>query len=411
MTARIPSLSAAEARRIGLAAQGFGTARSGPVTGRTLAATVRRLGVLQIDSVNVFARSHYLPAFSRLGAYDPAVLDRLIFSGRGPFTEYWAHMASAIPVTDWGLFAFRMADFRERYADEWGGFFAQSGDIIDWVRAELTDRGPMRPAEFGHELQRGRRGAWWDWDVVKRALELLWRTGDVAIAGRRGFERRYGLAEQVIPDAARIAVPRDEAIRELLDRAARAYGVATAADLADYWRLTDRAAVHTAIGELVDAGELVEVRVEGWERGDRPLPAWRHRSARLPRAVSAQTLLSPFDPTVWHRERGARLFGFDYRIEIYVPAAKRRFGYYSLPVLLDDQIAGRVDLKADRTGSRLLVQSAWWEPGRGPTAPERVAEVLRQAAAWQGLETISVSRWGDAVDDVAAALGDAARHG
>lgn len=394
-----------------LAAQGFARPRADAPGGASLSAALRRMGTLQIDSVNVFARSHYMPLFSRLGPYDTAALDRLLFAQRSPYVEYWAHVASFIPARDWALFAFRMQEFREKHllADQaWGRAHA---DTLAWVREELADRGPSRPAELEGDLARGRRGGWWEWSEVKRALELLWLSGEVAIAGRRGFERRYALAEQVIP-AQVLAAPaaRDDAVRELVRRAARAYGVATAPDLADYWRIRDRRAVLSAVGDLVDAGELVPVTVEGWTSGGRPAPAWMHRDAIVPRAVEAAAILTPFDPLVWFRERAERIFGFAYRIEIYTPAPRRRYGYYSLPVLIGDDVVGRVDLKADRASRTLLVQSAWWEPGRSAGAAERLADELRRAAAWQGLEGISVSDWGDAVDDLAAVLPEARRH-
>ena len=400
------SLSAREARRMALAAQGFGR-RSSTVPGtRQLNATLGRMHTLQIDSVNVFARSHYMPLFSRLGPYDTAQLDRLLFARRPPYVEFWAHVAAFIPATDWQLFRFRMDDHRARFTAP-GTWFAENLAIVDWVRAELSTRGPLRPAEIEHDSRRGARGPWWDWDGVKRALEYLWLIGEVAVAGRRGFERRYALAADVIPASAfEREVDRPDAIRELVARAASAYGVATESDLADYWRLRDRKAVKQATAELVDAGELVPVTVEGWNRGAKPLPAWAHRDASLPRRIDAAAVLTPFDPMVWFRDRAERLFDFDYRIEIYTPAARRRYGYYSLPVLLDDELVGRIDLKADRAGSRLLVQSAWWEDRPIPhDAAGRVADVLRDAARWQGLEGISVARWGDATNAVADALG------
>lgn len=403
------AIGAAEARRIALAAQGFAKPRPGAAGTRQLNLAIARMGVLQIDSVNVFARSHYLPLFSRLGAYDTAQLDHLLFRRGAPYTEFWAHVAAFIPTRDWGLFAFRMADHRARYGADPDGFVQRHHDVFEWIKAELSERGPLRPAQLDHDLRTARRGAWWDWDIVKASLEHLWWFGDVAIAGRRGFERTYALAEQVIPDAARTEVPRADAVRELVRRAARAHGVATASDLADYWRIRDRRAILTAVGELTDAGELEPVRVDGWTSAGRPLPAWRHRDAASPRRIDRTAILTPFDPVVWFRDRAARLFAFDYRIEIYTPAPQRRFGYYSLPVLVDDDLVGRVDLKADRAGSRLLVQSAWWEHGRPAHAAGRLAEELRTAARWQGLESISVGRWGDAADDLAAELG-APRH-
>ncbi|WP_100813699.1 winged helix-turn-helix domain-containing protein [Microbacterium lacus] len=404
------SLSALEARRMALAAQAFGRRVPATPGTRQLNATLRRMHTLQIDSVNVYARSHYMPLFSRLGPYDTALLDRLLFARRAPYVEFWAHVAAFIPASDWQLFRFRMDDHRARFTAP-GTWFAENLPIVEWVRAELGARGPLRPAEIEHDSRRGGRGPWWDWDGVKRALEYLWLIGEVAVAGRRGFERRYALAAGVIPAAALgREIARPDAIRELVVRAAAAYGVATEADLDDYWRLRDRKAVKRATAELVEEGELVPVTVEGWDRGGKPLPAWAHRDAALPRRVDAATVLTPFDPMVWFRDRAQRMFGFDYRIEIYTPAPQRRYGYYSLPILLDDELVGRVDLKADRAGSRLLVQSAWWEDGPvRPDAAPRVAEVLRDAARWQGLDGISVANWGDATGALADVLG-APRH-
>ncbi|MFB7893861.1 winged helix-turn-helix domain-containing protein [Microbacterium sp. NPDC056044] len=405
------SLSAAEARRVALAAQGFARTRPAAAGTRQLNGALARMATLQIDSVNVFARSHYMPLFSRVGAYDTAALDRLLFDRRSPYVEYWAHVAAFIPAADWGLFDFRMQALRAKYSSKPGGWFDANRDIVDWMRDELADRGPLRPAEIEHDAKESARGPWWDWDVVKQALEYLWMFGEVAIAGRRGFERRYGLAEQVIPrHVLESPVPRDEAIHELVRRAARAYGVATAADIADYWRIADRKAVTTALGDLVDAGELQPVSVEGWTTAGRPAKAWLHTDAVVPRKIDAAAILTPFDPVVWFRDRAERLFDFEYRIEIYTPAPRRRYGYYSLPVLVGDDIVGRVDLKADRAASRLLVQSAWWEHGRPLDAAPRLADELRLAAAWQGLESISVSRWGDATDDLARVMPEAARH-
>lgn len=405
------SLSAAEARRIALAAQGFGRPRPATAGTRQLNGALSRMATLQIDSVNVFARSHYMPLFSRVGAYDTAALDRLLFARRPPYVEYWAHVAAFIPAQDWGLFDFRMQAMRAKYGGAPGGWFDANREIVDWVRAELADRGPLRPAQIEHDAKESARGPWWDWDVVKRALEYLWMFGEVAIAGRRGFERRYGLAEQVIPRQVLDApVPRDDAVRELVRRASRAYGVATAADIADYWRIADRKAVTGALGDLVDAGELHPVTVEGWSTAGRPAKAWLHADAAVPRKVDAAAVLTPFDPVVWFRDRAERLFDFEYRIEIYTPAPRRRYGYYSLPVLIGDDIVGRVDLKADRAASRLLVQSAWWEHGRPADAAPRLADELRLAAVWQRLESISISRWGDATDDLARVMPEAARH-
>ena len=395
------TLGRAEARRIALAAQGFARPRPETVGTRQLNAALARMATLQIDSVNVFARSHYMPLFSRLGAYDTALLDRLLFSRRPSYVEFWAHVAAFIPADDWGLFRFRMDDHRAKYAEKADAWMATHSEIVEWVRAELASRGPLRPAQIEHDAAGGQRGPWWGWNDIKLALEYLWLVGDVAIAGRRGFERRYALAEQVIP-ASVLASPvaRPDAIRELVRRATRAYGVATASDLADYWRIRDRRAVLTALDELTDQGELHRVTVEGWEIGGRPAKAWLHRDAVLPRRLTGAAILTPFDPVVWFRDRAERLFDFEYRIEIYTPAPQRRYGYYSLPVLVDDDIVGRIDLKADRKNRTLIVKSAHWEPKRPTDAADRLSDVVRRAAAWRGLENIVVDDWGDAAAEL-----------
>ncbi|MBS1699592.1 MAG: YcaQ family DNA glycosylase [Actinobacteria bacterium] len=404
----VDTLSAGEARRLALAAQGFSRRRPASPGVRHLHTAMARMGVLQIDSVNVFARSHYLPLFSRLGPYDPAVLERAFLSTprgarRGRYTEYLAHEATFLPVEDWPLWGFRRDAFRATRGAFWGQ--SSSARTLEWVRAELRDRGPSRPAEIRGDAPGG-RGGWWEWDEVKHALEYLWRIGDVAIAGRDGFERRYALAEDVVPSGLLGRdLDRTAAVGELVRRAARAHGVATAADIADYYRIKDRALVLSAIADLVECGELEPVRVHGWERGGRALPAWRHVEAALPRRIGTTALLTPFDPVVWFRDRALRTFALDYRIEIYTPAVKRRYGYYSLPVLVGDRIAARVDLKADRAASTLRVQSAWWEPQARPADDaDAIAAELRSAAAWQQLEHVSVSSWGDASAALAGAL-------
>ncbi|PKI92164.1 hypothetical protein CW368_04855 [Actinomycetales bacterium SN12] len=387
-----------------LAAQGFSRRRPDAVAARHLHRAMSQLGVLQIDSVNVFARSHYMPMFSRLGPYDPALLDRSFVSRTTHYVEYLAHEATFMPVADWALWGFRMQEWRER-AERPGAWGHGHSRTLDWVRDELRARGPLRPADLRDDAPR-ERGSWWDWDDAKIALEHLWRRGEVAIAGRVGFERRYGLAAQIIPSAIHdTVIPRADAVRELVRRAARSYGIATIGDLSDYYRLRDQSAVRAAVGELEDAGELEPVSVRGWERGGKPIAAWRHRDATLPRRIDRAALLTPFDPVVWFRDRALRVFDFDYRIEIYVPADRRRYGYYSLPMLVGDRVVGRADLKADRAASTLRVQSAWWEQHARPDLDAgRIAEELVSAAAWQGLERISVSGWGDAADDLARAL-------
>lgn len=391
------TMSAAEARRTALAAQGFARPRPSAVTSRHLGAALRRAHVTQIDSVRSYERAHYLPVFSRLGSYDRAAFDRLTVSpahqGRA-FVEYLPHEAGFIAREDWPLWRFRMRSFRERYEPR---LLDTHEKTVAWVRAELADKGPLKASEIERDVERGPRGPWWDWDAVKHSLELLWRFGDVAIAGRDGFERRYALADQVLPDDVLSSeISEADALRELVRRGARALGVATARDIGDYHRLS-AAQVRRPLQDLLDTGEISETRVEGWTGQI----AYRHHESRLPRRIEVATVLSPFDPVVWFRERAQRVFGLDYRIEIYTPAHKRRFGYYSLPVLVGDRIVARVDLKAERATSTLLVQSAWWQPDSGSEDLEGLATAVRDAAAWQKLENISVSGWGTATHDLA----------
>ena len=382
-------VSPALARRIGLAAQGFGRPRPPVVGTRQLNGLVDRLNLLQIDSVNVFERSHYLPAFARLGPYDKALLDRLTFDARGPHTEYWAHEAAFVRKEDWSLFRWRMEAYRARYGAA-GGWYDANRETVEWLRRELAANGPLAASEIEHDANT-RTGPWWGWSAVKRALEYLFLFGEVAIAGRTRFQRRYALAEDVL-DASVLdrSVGREDAVRELVRRSAIAHGIGTAKDFADYYRIKVAPAL-SAVRDLEDAGELVPVRVPGWESGGRPAAAWMHRDARRPRRVEAAALLSPFDPVVWFRDRALRMFGFHYRIEIYTPAPQRVYGYYSLPILLDDALVGRIDLKSDRQAGVLRVQSAWTEPGAPEATVERLVPLLAETAAWQGLGGVELS--------------------
>jgi len=398
----VDTVSPALARRIALAAQGFGRALPDSPGLRQVGGVVERLGLLQIDSVNVFERSHYLPAFSRVGDYDRRLLDRLTGGPRGRMLEYWAHQAAFIPRELWPLFEFRREEYRAAGSD-WGGWLVENRSLADWLRSELEAHGPMRASVIEHDANE-RRGPWWGWSDVKRTLEWMFRVGEVVCVERQRFERVYALPEQVL-DAALLGPPPDEAdaVRELVSRAATALGIATEADLADYWRMK-RAPVRAAVRDLEDAGELVPVQVSGWTTGTRPTPTWVHRDARRPRRVEAAAVLSPFDPVVWFRPRTERLFDFHYRIEIYTPEPDRKFGYYSLPVLIDDDVVGRVDLKSDRKAKVLRVQSAWVEPGAPADTAARLIPVLRRAASWQGLDDIDVVARGDLAPALAAEL-------
>jgi uncharacterized protein YcaQ len=403
----VDHVSPALARRIALAAQGFGRPLPAAAGTRAISGVVDRLGLLQIDSVNVFERSHYLPAFSRVGAYDRDALDRMAWGRRGRLVEYWAHQAAFIPRELWPMFEFRREEYRRSGTSEWGGWLSENRRLADWLRAELQANGPMPASAIEHDANE-RRGPWWGWSDVKRTLEWMFRTGEVVCTDRRRFERVYALPEQALDAALLDAAPAEaDQVRALVERAASALGIATSADLADYWRMRG-AQVKPAIADLVDAGALLPVEVPGWTTGSRPTPAWLHRDARRPRRIAAATLLSPFDPVVWFRPRAERLFDFHYRIEIYTPEAQRRFGYYSLPVLVDDRIVGRVDLKSDRAARVLRVQSAWAESHAPADAAERLAPVLRQAAAWQGLDDIVVAGRGDLSPAIASALANAA---
>jgi uncharacterized protein YcaQ len=393
-----PSLSPGQARRIALAAQGFGRARPAATGVRQLNLTIGRLGLLQLDSVNVFERSHYLPAFARLGAYDKAQLDRLTFAESGPYLEYWAHEAAIIPRESWPLFRWRMESMRRRYGPEAGGWVHANGPLLDWLRCHLADHGSVAASEVEHDSGKG-AGGWWGWSDVKMGLEFLFRFGEVVSAGRTRFERRYALAETTIaPHLLNARMPEADAVRQLVSASARAHGIGTISDLADYFRIKNEPA-KSAVRDLVDSGELVPVSVPGWSQ-----TAYLHRDARVPRRIDATTLLSPFDPVVWERDRAERLFGFRYRIEIYTPAHKRKFGYYSLPLLIDDRLVGRVDLKSDRRNRVLRAQSAWSEPGAPQDTVPRLARLLEEAAAWQGLEAVEVVGRGDLSSSLAAEL-------
>ena len=392
------SLSPAQARRVALSAQGLGRAAvAGTVGTRQLNGLVDRLGLLQIDSVNVFERSHYLPVFARLGEYDRGALDRLTLAPPGRYVEYWAHEAALVPVSSWPLLRWRMDDHRRRAHADDGSWLAGNPRMARWLLDELREKGPL-PASLVEHSANVRTGPWWGWSDVKRGLESLFRVGDVVSAGRRRFERVYALPEQVLPrEVLDVEIGRHDAHVQLVAHAARAHGVGTASDLADYFRLK-AADVGPALGELRDQGVVAPVTVPGWSAA-----AWLHRDAAVPRSVRADALLSPFDPVVWYRPRAERLFGFRYRIEIYTPAPKRVHGYYVLPVLQDDQLVARVDLKSDRQAGVLKVQASWYERDL-PVDVDRLAGLLDRAAAWQGLDRVEVVDRGDLAAELAPAV-------
>ena len=398
----VEHLPAPLARRIALAAQGLADERPAVVPGtRQLRTLVERLAVVQIDSVNVLSRSHYLPAFSRLGPYPRDLVDRLLAPRHDVF-EYWAHEASYLPVRLHPHLRWRMAAV-EQHA--WGSMLRVHRERPEYV-AELLDRvregGPLRASELG-EQRPGIPGQMWNWHPGKAALEYLFFVGALTARARTpGFERVYDLTERVLPSAVVTAPtpPRADAIRELVRTAARALGVATETDLRDYFRLPV-ADARAAVAELAEAGELLPVQVAGWGR-----PAWLDPAARRPRRARARTLLSPFDSLVWERPRIERLFDFRYRLEIYTPAAQRVHGYYVLPFLLGEELVARVDLKADRSAGVLRVQAAHVEehhPAPALVADELAVE-LRLMAGWLELDRIEVQPRGDLAPDLARAV-------
>jgi uncharacterized protein YcaQ len=390
-------LSLAQARRIALAAQGFADPRPvpGAATTRHLQRVIDRVGIVQIDSVNVLTRSQYLPFFSRLGPYDTALLDRARDRSPRRLVEYWAHEASLIPPSTWPLLDFRMARAGEL---AWGGMQSvvrTHPELVEAVFAEVLARGPMTSrqleAALEHDLPR-RRDEWgWNWSLVKNALEHLFWAGRISSAGRTSqFERRYAALDRVLPgplaqrvvDPAR-RPPHDVAFKELILIAARAHGVGTEQCLRDYFRLKPHQA-RPALEALVAEGALVPATIEGWKR-----PAYLHPEARRPRKVHAQALLSPFDSLIWQRDRTAALFGMDYRLEIYVPAAQRVHGYYVLPFLFGDELVARCDLKADRTAGVLRVQAVHWEPDAPAPARAALDDELALMGDWLGLAAVA----------------------
>jgi uncharacterized protein len=400
-------MTAAAARRAALAAQGLdradGAARGNAPDRGTLKRLVRRLGLLQLDSVNVAVRAHYAPPFARLGPYDREMLDALAWPltaadrRRRAFVEFWAHEASLVPVEDWPLLRWRMRDNAARSGRWLGSVIEKRPDILDAVHDAVAGHGPLEAREVeevlgdGGERRARAHGGWWHRSDVKVACEHLFATGVLTTGTRRGFRRAYSVSEDVLPPEVLARDPdRDEAMRELTRRAAAALGVATEPDLRDHYRLPP-AESQAAVAELVDAGELVPVAVRGWDA-----PAYRSPTARMPRRSTGRALLAPFDPLVWFRPRTERIFGFTYRIGIYTPAHQRTHGYYVFPFLLDGQLVGRVDLKTDRAGGVLRVPAAFAEPecvergaDEGRVAVE-MAGALREMAGWLGVDDVVV---------------------
>lgn len=408
------SLSLAEARRLAVASQGFGGRRA-TATATGIRALSRRVHAFQIDSVNVLARAHYVPAFARLGPYAMATLDSLVYERRELF-EYWGHAACLLPMSLYPLMRYRM------HADETREYMrSPRGAYMAAVYDEVAGRGPLTAAELSNP---GKRSAkWWGWGNGKLALEHLYDSGLLAIAGRRAFQRLYDVAERVIPREARDAPapPREEAMKSLISLGAEACGVGTAGDLLGYlevdgWRERNppvpaslfpggsrgrsKPIGKRLVAELVDEGRLVPVRVEGWKQ-----QAYLHPRVRIPRSIDARALVTPFDSLVWRRERIERLFGMKYSIELYLPVHKRVYGYYVFPFLLGDTLVARCDLKADRRRGVLMVRSAHLEPAqRAKAVAGALADELRLMQSWLALDTIEVARRGDLSNELRVAV-------
>jgi uncharacterized protein YcaQ len=399
-------LSAGDARRLALSSLGFGAKKPKRAGVAHVRATAARLGAIQIDSVNVLVRAHYLPAFSRFGPYPMTALDDLVH-GRRELFEYWGHAACFLPIDLYPVMRWRMAG----QCEAWAGVARKQKNFVEAVYREVADRGPLSAGELS--MGGKSTGPWWGWSEGKRAIELLFRQGRVAVAGRRNFERLYDIPGRVIPDAVRLTdVAPSEAKKALIVRAARAMGVGTAKDIAQYFHVDAwwdrlsvdgrRAPANTArlFDELVEEGRLERVGVEGWK-----LPAFLVPGVRIPRSIDVRAIVSPFDPLLWERKWTKAVFDFDYQIEIYVPGPKRIYGYYVLPFVMGDRFGARVDLKADRKVSTLIVHAAYVEARMDPrVVAEALAEQLRSMAAWLLLERLSVQPKGNLAKPLARAL-------
>jgi uncharacterized protein len=383
------SLSAPEARRLALASQGLGAPRpTSGAPGWGIRRVFGRVGLVQIDSVNVLCRAHYLPAFSRLGPYPVEALDAASHRAPRRLFEYWGHEASLIPVELQPFLRWRM----EQAGDvAWGGMRRvqrEQPKLVARVLEQVRDRGPVAASELAEERPR-RAGPWWDWSDAKRAIEWLFWSGQVTAARRRNFERLYDLPERVLPRRVLVTPTpsAEDAQRELVRVAAGALGVAAERDLRDYFRLSP-ADSRARVAELLEAGELTAVEVEGWGR----IPGYLQAGATIPRRLDARCLIGPFDSLIWERSRVDRVFGFRYRLEIYVPRPKRVHGYYVLPFLLGDRLVARVDLKADRAAGALRARAVHLEDEAPAGTLDQLRNELELLAGWLGLERVELPR-------------------
>jgi uncharacterized protein YcaQ len=397
------TLTAAQARRVAVAAQGFAEPNpGGPITRAHLKRLISRIQVLQLDSVSVAVRAHYAPVFSRLGPYDRDVLDRAAWGPRSArlLAEYWVHEAALMALDDWPLLRWRMRQYAH---GRWGSHIVKANpQLAEDIVAAVTELGPSTAGQIEAYLEaepRGKKGPWWGRSDTKWVAEALFASGVLTTATRVGFARHYDLVERVLPtEVLARQVDDDEAVRELALRAATALGVATEADIRDYFRLSAQQ-VKPALADLVATGEIERVSVDGWSA-----PAYLRVGRTVPRLDRGTALLCPFDPLIFFRPRVERVFGFHYRIEIYVPANKRQYGYYVWPLLMDGQLVARVDLKADRAANTLRVVGAFGEPD---TPRARVAAALAgelaSMASWLGLGGVAVSGRGDLASELRAA--------
>ena len=383
-------LSASQARVLSLRQVGVDSDRDDSVM-----AVVDRLGLLQVDSVNVFERAHYMPLFSRLGKFDKSELESAMGGFHPQLIEYWAHEASIVRIENWPLYRWRMNAYRDNYSTKWG-MEAGNKKLVEQITSQLRANGPMTTGQFETEAN-VRKGSWWGWSDLKEALEYMVLVGDLVSGGRDAFKRLYALPEQVLPQHILDHTPSDaDAKKKLFLQAATATGVGTYTDIADWHRMSPTTN-KKLFAELVEAGELLEVQVDGWAQ-----PGYINASTSLEgldaKAPGARTtILSPFDPVCWKRDRIERMFGFEYRIEIYTPEPKRQFGYYTLPILHNRDLVGRIDLKSDRHGRQLLAQASWHEAKLNDRGVASLAKALnkhlREVQSWQGLnETVVIQK-------------------
>ena len=385
-------LSASQARVLSLRQVGVDSDRDDSVM-----AVVDRLGLLQVDSVNVFERAHYMPLFSRLGKFDKSELESAMGGFHPQLIEYWAHEASIVRIENWPLYRWRMNAYRDKYSTKWG-MEAGNKKLVEQITSQLRANGPMTTGQFETEAN-VRKGSWWGWSDLKEALEYMFLVGDLVSGGRDAFKRLYALPEQVLPQSILDHTPSDaDAKKKLFLQAATATGVGTYTDIADWHRMSPTTN-KKLFAELVEAGELLEVQVDGWAQ-----PGYVNASTSLEgldekAPGSRTTILSPFDPVCWKRDRIERMFGFEYRIEIYTPEPKRQFGYYTLPILHNRDLVGRIDLKSDRQGRQLLAQASWHETKLNDRAVASLAKALnkhlKEVQSWQGLNETVVRQKGN----------------